>query len=152
MFINRSPSGSQGAICGTQAGGWGIAQAEGVPYLFTYIAKGSSKITAQKASSTTEMTHAVATFKYDSATDKTTTALYLDGVLVARDTKTGKIAISTYPSAANAFVLGSDIDTNGMGQDFMMTDFSIIDAKLYAEALNRNQVQTAYNNALENFG
>lgn len=152
VFINRSPSGSQGAICGTQAGGWGIAQAEGVPYLFTYIAKGSSKITAQKASSTTEMTHAVATFKYDSATDKTTTALYLDGVLVARDTKTGKIAISTYPSATNAFVLGSDIDTNGMGQDFMMTDFSIIDAKLYAEALNRNQVQTAYNNAIENFG
>jgi hypothetical protein len=33
-----------------------------------------------------------------------------------------------------------------------MTNFSIIDTKIYAEALNRNQVKTAYDNAVENFG
>lgn len=152
VFINRAPSGSQGAICGTQNGGWGIAQSSGVPYLFTYIGSSSSKITAQKASSTTEMVHALATFKYDSSTNKTTTALYLDGVLVAKDAKSGKIAISASAGAANAFVLGADIDSNGFGNDFKMTNFSIIDTKIYAEALNRNQVQTAYNNAVKNFG
>ena len=152
VFINRSPSGSQGAICGTQNGGWGIAQSSGTPYLFTYVANTSSKITASKASSTTEMVHVLATFKYDSETNKTTTALYVDGVLVARDTKAGKIAISASAGAANAFVLGADIDSNGSGSDFKMTNFSIIDTKIYAEALNRNQVQTAYNNAVKNFG
>lgn len=152
VFINRAPSGSQGAICGTQGGGWGIAQSDGVPYLFTYIANGSSNITAQKASSTTEMTHALATFKYDASTNKTVVALYLDGVLVAMDTKTGKIKISSSGAAANAFVLGADIDKNGTGTDFKMTDFSITDVKIYAEALNRKQVETAYKNAVENFG
>jgi hypothetical protein len=152
VFINRAPSGSHGAICGTQNGGWGIAQSNGAPYLFTYVANTSSKISAQKASSTTEMVHVLATFKYDSATNKTTTALYLDGVLVAKDTKSGKIAISASAGAANAFVLGADIDSNGSGNDFKMTNFSIIDTKVYAEALNRNQVKTAYDNAVENFG
>lgn len=152
VFINRAPSGSQGAICGTQGGGWGIAQSDGVPYLFTYIANGSSNITAQKASSTTEMTHALATFKYDASANKTVVALYLDGVLVAMDTKIGKIKISSSGAAANAFVLGADIDKNGTGTDFKMTDFSITDVKIYAEALNRKQVETAYNKAVENFG
>ena len=152
VFVNRSPSGSQGVICSTQNGGWGIAQSSGTPYLYTYIANGSSKITAPKASSTTTMTHVVATFHYDSTTNKTTTVLYLDGVMVTKDVKAGKIAISPYAPAANAFVLGADIYTDGSGSDFKMTNFSIIDTKIYAVALNRNQVDTAYKTAVENFG
>ncbi len=152
LFVNRAPSGSQGVICGTQAGGWGIAQAAGVPYLFTYVGSSNSRIDAKSASSTEELTHVVATFIYDASTQKTSTALYLDGKLVSMDTKSGKIKISASAGAENAFVLGADIDSNGMGGDFKMTDFSIVDAKIYAEALNRKQVETAYNNAVENFG
>ena len=51
-----------------------------------------------------------------------------------------------------AFVLGADIYTDGSGSDFKMTNFSIIDTKIYAVALNRNQVDTAYKTAVENFG
>lgn len=152
VFINRAPSGSQGVICSTQNGGWGIAQSGGNTYLYTYIANTSSNMKAPKASSTTEMTHVVATFLYDSVTNKTSVALYLDGVLISKEAKAGKILISPHAAAANAFVLGADIYTNGRGDDFKMTNFSLIDTKIYAEALNRNQVNTAYNNAVENFG
>ena len=152
VFINRAPSGSQGVICSTQNGGWGIAQSNGATYLYTYIANTSSNMKAPKASSTTEMTHVVATFLYDSVTNKTSVALYLDGVLVSKEAKAGKILISPHTAAANAFVLGADIYTNGRGDDFKMTNFSLIDTKIYAEALNRNQVNTAYNNAVKNFG
>ncbi len=152
LFVNRAPSGSQGVICGTQSGGWGIAQSDGTPYLFTYVGSGSSRIDARSASSTEELTHVVATFIYDQSTQKTFTALYINGELVAADIKSGKIKISASAGAANAFVLGADIDAGGAGGDFKMTDFSITDVKIYAEALNRKQVETAYNNAVENFG
>ena len=152
VFINRAPSGSQGVICSTQNGGWGIAQSSGNTYLYTYIANTSSNMKAPKASSTTEMTHVVATFLYDSVTNKTSVALYLDGVLISKEAKAGKILISPHVPAANAFVLGADISTDGSGNDFKMTNFSLIDTKIYAEALNRNQVNTAYNNAVKNFG
>lgn len=152
LFVNRAPAGSQGVICGTQSGGWGIAQAGGVPYLFTYVGSGNSRIDAKTASSTASLTHVLATFIYDASVQKTFTALYINGTLVAADTKSGKIKISASEGAANAFVLGADIDSGGTGTDFKMTDFSVTDVKIYAEALNRKQVETAYNKALENFG
>ena len=63
----------------------------------------------------------------------------------------GKMKISASTNAANAFCLGADIDKGGTGADFQSTDFSITAVKIYSEALNYKQVETAYNNALSLF-
>lgn len=150
LYVNRAPSGSQGIVCGTQSGGWGIAESAGVPYLTAYA--GSSYIYARAVakSSTTELTHAVATVQYSSAENKTYTALYLNGVLISSASGTGKLKISTI-EAAHAFCLGSDLDGGSTGTDFPTTNFAITDVKIYDKALNYKQAETAYNNAVEAF-
>lgn len=156
VFVNRaySTSKNQGIVCGTQSGGWGIAQnhTSGVPYLYTYVSSGSSSLQAKAATPKNELTHVLATFIYSSSENKTYISFYINGELVASDAKTGKIAISSSEKAANAFCLGSDIASDGSGSDFPMTDFAITDVKIYAVALNYKQAKTAYNTAVSNFG
>jgi hypothetical protein len=153
MFINRAPKGSQGIVCGTQGpGGWGIAQSSGTPYFFTYVGSGNINISADKQASTTELTHIVCTTIYNSATNKTHTAIYVNGELVKSGNNTGKVGVHSNEKIATAFCFGADIDSNGGGSDFKMTDFSLTDVKIYAHALNYKQVETAYNNAVQGFG
>jgi hypothetical protein len=154
MFVNKSPSGSQGVVCGTQnPGGWGIAQNNGTPYFFTYVGSSGSSIRldANKATSTTELTHIVCTTLYNSATNKTFTAMYINGELVKSNSAANKVGIHSDESIATAFCLGADISGGGGGSDFQMTDFRLTDVKFYASALNYKQVETAYNNAVAAF-
>ena len=152
LYINRAPNGSQGIVCGTQKpGGWGLAESSGKPYFFTYAGSGSISISAGKASSTAELNHVIGTVVYDSATNKTYSAVYLNGVLVNSGSYSGKVGVHTSESVATAFCFGADIDGKGGGGDFQMTDFVLADVKIYANALNYKQVETAYNNAVEFF-
>ena len=152
MFVNRAPSGSQGIVCCTQnPGGWGLAQKDGSPYFFTYVGSGSININAEKNSSTTELTHIVGTTLYDSAANKTYTALYINGELAKSGSYTGKVGVHSDASIATAFCLGADISGGGLGNDFQMSNFSITDVKFYASALNYKQVEAAYESAVAEF-
>lgn len=150
LYVNKAPSGSQGIVCGTQGGCWGLAEASGVPYLYTYVGSGNVRIAADTKAPTTSLTHVVATVLYDSATNRTYTSIYVNGVLVNSGSATGKVKIASIKEA-NSFCLGSDLDPNGTGTDLPMTSFALVDVKIYSRALNYKQAETAYNNAVENF-
>ncbi len=152
MFVNKAPGGSQGIVCGTQSpGGWGLAQSNGSPYFFTYVGSGSININAGKTASTAELTHIVGTTLYSSATNKTHTALYINGELVKSGSYTGKVGVHSDAAIATAFCLGADISSGGNGSDFQMTNFALTDVKFYASALNFKQVETAYKSAVAEF-
>jgi hypothetical protein len=59
--------------------------------------------------------------------------------------------VHTSAEIATAFCLGADIAKGGVGSDFQMTSFRLTDVKIYAQALNFKQVETAYNNAVAAF-
>ena len=152
MFVNKAPNGSQGIVCGTQSpGGWGLAQSNGSPYFFTYVGSGSININAGKNASVTELTHIIGTTIYNSAANKTSTALYINGELVKSGSYTGKVGIHSSADIATAFCLGADISSGGEGNDFQMTNFALTDVKFYASSLNFKQAETAYNNAVAEF-
>lgn len=152
MFVNKAPNGSQGIVCGTQSpGGWGLAQSNGSPYFFTYVGSGSININAGKNASTTELTHIIGTTIYNSATNKTSTALYINGELVKSGSYTGKVGVHSNAAIATTFCLGADTDSSGNGNDFQMTNFALTDVKFYASALNFKQAETAYKNAVAEF-
>jgi hypothetical protein len=152
MFVNKAPNGSQGIVCGTQSpGGWGLAQSGGTPYFFTYASGASININVGNAASKTSLTHIVCTTQYVSTTDTTHTAIYVNGDLAKSGSAKGKVAVHSNNNVATAFCLGADIDSNGAGSDFQMTDFRLTDVKFYASALNFKQVETAYNNAVTEF-
>lgn len=87
------------------------------------------------------------TVYYSPSDNKTYSTLYINGKVADSLSAEGKMKISASESAANAFCLGADIDKNGTGTDFQSSDFSIMGVKIYAEALNYKQVETAYKNA-----
>lgn len=149
LYINRAPSGTQGIFCGTQNGGWGLATTEsGKPGLCTYIGSGSTYYYTKDSAvaSTSEMTHVVATVVTVNGT--TYTSLYVNGKIAANASNSGSLYVG---SSTNSFGIGGDIDTKGTATDFPMTNFAVADIKIYSEALNQNQVKTAYNNALALF-
>jgi hypothetical protein len=152
LYVNRDQSGKQGIVCGTQSpGGWGLAQSGGTPYFFTYASGASININVGNAASKTSLTHIVCTTQYVSTTDTTHTAIYVNGDLAKSGSAKGKVAVHSNNNVATAFCLGADIDSNGAGSDFQMTDFRLTDVKFYASALNFKQVETAYNNAVTEF-
>jgi len=51
--------------------------------------------------------------------------------------------------AFNKFCLGMDIKKTGEGGDFACPDMTMVDAKIYDEALTAGQASAAYKNALE---
>ena len=141
----------QGVVCGTQKGGTGLAESNGKPYFYTYTTGGIINASSSKAASSTELNHAVCTAIYDAAAGKTYTFLYIIGELVASGVSDGKIKISTGADIATALCLGADIAGNGKGDDFQTSDFALADLKIYGKALNSNQVETAYQNAVDSF-
>jgi len=152
MFVNRLPDGSQGIVCGTQSpGGWGLAQNAGKPYFFTYVGSGSINISASKSAPSTELTHIVGTVLYNSSTNTTHTAIYINGEIANSGSYSGKVGVNSDASVATSFCFGADISSGGGGGDFQMADFMLTDVKFYASALNYKQVETAYNNAVTEF-
>ena len=148
LYVNRAPSGTQGIFCGTQQGGFGLATTDdGKPGICAYIGGASYYYTKDSnVASKTELTHVVATVVTLDGT--TYTSVFVNGELVASDSKKGSVYVG---KSTNSFGIGGDTDSKGGAADFPMTDFSIADLKIYKEALNKNQVKTAYNNALALF-
>ena len=151
FYVAKSSTGKvQGIVCGTQAGGWGLAeQASGQPYFITGGSGGlngyNPSVVAGAAASRTELTHVVAT--YDFAEKKS--YIYVNGKLSAsapinEDFKVG--AGSTF----NYFCLGDDITASLVGGDFPAGNMLITDAKIYKGALTAEEASTAYANAVAN--
>lgn len=151
LYVNYAPGGRQGIVCGTQKAGTGLAELDGKPYFYTYAIGGDINASSGSAASKTELNHAVCTAIYDAQSNKTYTALYINGELVASGVSNGEIKISTREDIATALCFGADIANSGKGDDFQTSDFALVDVKIYSDALNQNQVGTAYQNAVDNF-
>ena len=147
FYVMGQKGSIQGVVCGTESGGWGIAEdATGKPYFITGIAgnKYNAGAYAKGASSETELVHVVAVYDYKNKQEK----IYINGVL--NDTKS--ISGEYCPGmseAFNKFCLGNDIKKTGMGGDFACPDMTMVDAKIYASALTGGQVRTAYEDAID---
>lgn len=151
FYVAKSSTGKvQGIVCGTQAGGWGLAeQATGQPYFITGGSGGLSgynpSVVANAAASRAELTHVVATYDFDAKMSY----IYVNGKLAGSakindDFKAG--AGSTF----NYFCLGDDITASLTGGDFPAGDMIITDAKIYKGALSADEAATSYKNAVEN--
>lgn len=151
FYVAKSSTGKvQGIVCGTQAGGWGLAeQASGQPYFITGGSGGLSgynpSVVAGATASRTELTHVVATYDFVNKMSY----IYINGKLSAsapinEDFKVG--AGSTF----NYFCLGDDITATLTGGDFPAGDMIIADAKIYTGALTAEEVSTAYASAVAN--
>jgi hypothetical protein len=122
----------------------------GVPGLCVYA--NDAKYTYTKgsaAASNTELVHVITTaIVYDNCIY---TSTYVNGVLTdskatkAQNKSTTEVWMtdSRYAPYANQLGLGNDVGPNG----FPMTNFTMVDAKVYNVALNPEQVKTAYNAA-----
>ena len=151
LYVNYSPSGKQGIVCGTQHGGVGLAESDGNPYYYTYTTDGNINASANVATSNTELTHIVCTSIYNASTNRTYTAVYINGELVVSGSEAGMVKVSANANIATALCLGADIASNGKGDDFQTSSFALADVKIYAESLNYKQVETAYQNAVTEF-
>jgi hypothetical protein len=151
FYVNRSKSGTQGIFCATEYGGLGMAESNsGVPGLCVYANDAKYTYTrGTAASSTTELVHVITTtVVYDNCIY---TAVYVNGELtdskatsaVNKSTTEIWMTDSRYAPYANQLSLGNDIAPSG----FPTTDCTIVDVKIYAQALNPEQVKTAYNAA-----
>ena len=141
FYVNSKNSGIQGVVCGTQNGGWGIAENAGKPYFLT---GGGSKYYndgayANGASSTTELVHVVGI--YNTANKKCT--IYINGK------KNGEVNITSNfivgeGKTFNYFCLGDDITKDLVGGDFKTQGMTMVDAKIYDDALTPEQIAKAY--------
>ena len=140
FYVNSKNGGIQGVVCGTQEGGWGIAENAGKPYFLT---GGGSKYNpgayAGSVSSITELVHVVGI--YDTANKKCT--IYINGK------KNGEVSIAAnfIPGVSgthNYFCLGDDITTGLVGGDFKTQGMTMVDAKIYDDALTPEQIAKAY--------
>ena len=148
FYVNSKNSGVQGVVCGTQDGGWGLAENAGKPYFITggnnaggfYNKKGSQTgAYAKSASSTTELVHVVGV--YDMANKKS--SVYINGV------KNDELSIASsfivgVKGTHNYFCLGADIDTALAGGHYQTQGMTMVDAKIYDDALTPEQIAKAY--------
>ncbi len=155
FYVNRAKSSTQGVICATQLGGLGMADSgSGVPGLCVYA--NDTKYTYTKGTavaSATELVHVITTaVVYDNTIY---TSVYVNGELT--DSKATKAQNKTTTEiwmdkadytkyAYNKLALGADVNSE-TAVDFKMTNFTMVDAKIYDTALNPEQVKTAYNAA-----
>ena len=161
FYVMGTKGGVQGVVCGTEQanstklrGGWGIAENAGKPYFITASSKNaydSANTTAAAASSTTELVHVVAVYDYAAGKQY----LYINGECVNPDGQalSGEFAPAG-AEAFNKFCLGADYRetakvTSTTPIDYPTKDMTMVDAKIYSSALTAEQVQTAYENALD---
>ena len=155
FYVNRTPSkassgassGTQGIFCATEYGGLGLATTgdNGTPGLCLYTKKSTYKYTYSSVRpNTTDLVHVVATaVLYEG---NFYTSIYVNGELTGSATEASTGIWNTdpqYAPYANQLSLGNDIGPSG----FPTKDCTIVDAKIYASALNPEQVKTAYANA-----
>lgn len=143
FYVNRNPSGIQGVICGTQAGGWGLAENNGEPY---FIAKFGTKyysVYAGQKASDTELTHVVAS--YDPETNEI--SIYVNGEKMGR-TKVSGAFVPGAGEAFNSFCIGADVGADRKSECYYMTNFSMVSGNIYNYTLSAGQVVTAYQNAV----
>lgn len=146
---------TQGVVCSTEriggvAGGWGIAEnTSGQPYFITGVTGGyCSGPTASSASSTTELVHVVAVYDYENKIQQ----LYINGVAVGAGTAISGEFVPAGDEAYNLFCLGADYRAQAnVGQytlDYPCPNMTMVDAKIYSQALTAEQAAAAYEAAL----
>lgn len=144
FYVMPTKGSVQGIICGTQAGGWGLAEDKsGKPYFIT--GGGSSyNAGAYATSASTELVHVVGVYSISDGK----CYIYVNGKLNAA------VAInSTFKVGGdgtfNYFCLGNDITKGNVGGDFPTKGMTMVDGKIYTGALTAEQVTEAYNSALK---
>lgn len=153
FYVMGKKGSIQGVVCGTERGGWGIAEDKtGKPYFITGTGenKYNTGAYAKVPSSTTELVHVVAVYDYENKLN----LIYINGELISSTSIQGAF----YPGASetfNRFCLGADIKTqanpSGSGTvalDFPSPDMTMVDAKIYSAVLTAEQAAAAYENAL----
>lgn len=146
FYVMGKKGSVQGVVCGTESGGWGIAEDKtGKPYFITGVGgnKYNAGAYAKETSSNTELVHVVAVYDYENKQVK----IYVNGVLNDSKSISGEYCPGQ-SEAFNKFCLGNDIKKTGLGGDFPCPDMTMVDAKIYEGALTGGQVRTAYENAL----
>lgn len=136
----------QGIVCGTQNGGWGLAEDKtGKPY---FITGGGSKYNngayAKKPSSTTELVHVVGVYDMENKL----CLIYINGEL-AQSVSIGPKFICGEGNTFNYFCLGADINSLLKGGDFPTAGMTMAGAKIYAKALSADDVATVYGIAVD---
>ena len=147
FFYTNNNGKVQGVVCGTQAGGWGIAvTAQYKPYFITgYGTQGkyNTSVVGTEQLSNKDLIHVVAVYDVE----ELTSSIYVNGVLKATQSIDPTFAVGaglTY----NMFCLGADITSDLLGRDFQADNMTIVDAKIYTGVLSQNDVNTAYGNAV----
>ncbi len=136
----------QGVICGTESGGWGIAEDKtGKPYFITGIVGNSynSGSYAKTASSTTELVHVVGIYDFKNQKQ----LIYVNGVLQQEQPIKNGFCVGK-GSAFNMFCLGADVKPDGSAGDFISPNMTMVDAKIYSGVLTEAEITAAYNNAV----
>ncbi|HPE96017.1 MAG TPA: hypothetical protein PLT66_08140, partial [Bacillota bacterium] len=124
--------GTQGVVCSTQSGGWGLAtSASGEIY---FIVSNGSYVSVYSGVTASEKTHVIAV--YDPSEE--VIRIYINGEKKAESAVTGSL-ISGTSAAYNTFYIGADIDSAGTGNDFQMTDFESSYVRIYTSAINNDQ-------------
>ena len=146
FYVMGQKGSIQGVVCGTQAGGWGLAEDKtGKPYFITGTTGSAynDSVYAKQTSSKTELVHIVAVYDYKANTQ----SIYVNGVL--EDTKSLKGGFCAGAgSSYNKFSLGNDVTTEGVGGDFPTPAMTMVDAKIYKGAMSAAEAKTAYDNAV----
>ena len=146
-FYVMSTKGSiQGIVCGTQNGGWGLAEDKtGKPY---FITGGGNKYNngayARKPSSTSELVHVVGVYDMENKL----CLIYINGEL-AQKVSIASNFVCGEDKTFNYFCLGADINSLLKGGDFQTSGMTMADAKIYAKALSAEDVTTVYGIAVD---
>ena len=159
FYVMGQKSGVQGIVCATEQyprstgtrGGWGIAENAGKPYFITGVSGNAyvSGPTAASVTSTSELVHVMAVYDYENKIQY----LYINGVAVGAGTAvTGEFAPAPEASGVfNQFCLGADASSTEP-VDFLTPAMTMVDAKIYSQALTAEQAKAAYDAAIEGLG
>lgn len=152
FYVDKDKSDGQthGVVCGTEYGGWGLAEsADRKPYFI--VGDGArnvyKSVYATSSVSASELTHVVAA--YDPSASKI--AIYINGALQA----TSSFSSTFFPGegdAFNRFCLGADVTNGNKGTHYPSTSMVIADAKIYTTALNATQAALAFDKAKKDLG
>ena len=144
FYVMPAKGSVQGIICGTQAGGWGLAEDKtGKPYFLT--GGGTSYNTgAYATSASAELVHVVGV--YSSSDGKC--YIYVNGKLNASVPINSTFKVGA-DGTFNYFCLGNDITKGNVGGDFPTKGMTMVDGKIYTGALTAEQIAEAYNSALK---
>ncbi|MBQ8496649.1 MAG: metallophosphoesterase [Clostridia bacterium] len=148
FYVMGQKGSVQGVVCGTEAGGWGVAEdKEGKPYFITGITGGkyNTGSYAKATASTEELVHVVAVYDFENKKQM----IYINGVLESTQTIQNGFGVGA-EKAFNMFCLGADVKKDGSAGDFLCPAMVMVDAKIYEGALTADEAKTAYNNAIAN--